>query len=99
MKIDGTNSFPETQAPTLKRSEGPGELHEVAGFADSDDASLSTGTMVGSLVAQVKQMPDVRQDRVAALKQAMQSGHYHVSDRQIAEAIHAQLFGTGSSTE
>jgi len=99
MKIDGTNSFPETQAPTLKRAAGHEEIQEVGGHVDSDDASLSTGATVSTLVAQVKQMPEVRQERVAALRQAIQNGQYHVSDRRIADAIHAQLFGVGSSTE
>ena len=101
MKIDGSNPFPETQTATFKRtsvSEGA-ESNEVNGTPDTDDASLSSGSNVSALAAQVKQMPDVRQERVDALKQAVESGQYQVSDKQIAEALHAQILGTGSSTD
>jgi negative regulator of flagellin synthesis FlgM len=99
MKIDGSNPFPETQSATFRRTNtAPGtESNEVSGTAESDGASLSTGSSVSALAAQLQQMPDVRQDRVAALKQAIQSGNYQVSDEQIADALHAQVFG--SSTE
>ena len=101
MKIDGSNPFPETQTATFKRASVSGETdsNEVNETPDTDAASLSTGSSVSALAAQVKQMPDVRQERVAALQQAVQSGQYQVSDKQIAEALHAQLLGPGSSTE
>jgi flagellar biosynthesis anti-sigma factor FlgM len=99
MKIDGSNPFPETQSSTFRRantSQGT-ESNEVSGNADVDGASLSTGSSVSALAAQVQQMPDVRQNRVDALKQAVESGQYQVSDEQIADALQAQVFG--SSTE
>jgi negative regulator of flagellin synthesis FlgM len=101
MKIDGSNPFPETQTATFKQasvSEGT-ETNEVNETPDTDGASLSSGSNVSALAAQVKQMPDVRQERVAALRQAVESGQYQVSDKQIAEALHAQILSTGSSTD
>ena len=99
MKIDGSNPFPETQSATFRRTNtSPGtESNEVSENAGLDGASLSTGSSVSALAAQLQQMPDVRQDRVAALKQAIESGQYQVSDEQIADALQAQVFG--SSTE
>jgi negative regulator of flagellin synthesis FlgM len=101
MKIDGSNPFPETQSTTFQRANVSGgtESNEVSETPDADGASLSTGSSVSALAAQLQQMPDVRQERVAALRQAVQSGQYQVSDEQIADALHAQLLGTGSSTE
>lgn len=101
MKIDGSNPFPETQTATFKRanvSEGT-ESNEVNETPDTDGASLSSGSNISALAAQVKQMPDVRQERVDALRQAVESGQYQVSDKQIAEALHAQILSTGSSTD
>jgi flagellar biosynthesis anti-sigma factor FlgM len=101
MKIDGSNPFPDTQSTTFKRASvsGGNESNEVNETPDTDGASLSSGSNVSALAAQVKQMPDIRQERVAALRQAVQSGQYQVSDKQIAEALHAQLLGPGSSSE
>ena len=98
MKIDGSNPLPETQPPALRRVKGPGaeEFHEVGGTPESDGASLSNG-VVSQLAAKVQQMPDIRQDRVEALRQAVQSGQYQVSDQQIADAIGANLLGMGPS--
>lgn len=100
MKIDSSNPFPETQTTFQRVSvSGQNESNEVNETPDTDGASLSSGSNVSALTAQVKQMPDVRQERVAALRQAVQSGQYQVSDKQIAEALHAQLLGPGSSTK
>jgi negative regulator of flagellin synthesis FlgM len=102
MKIDGSNPFPETTSATFRHANVPGGTtsNEVSETPDTDGASISTGSSVSALAAQIKQMPDIRQERVAALRQAVQSGQYQVSDEQIADALHAQLLGTpGSSTE
>jgi len=98
MKIDGSSPFPEPQSATFRRTSAPPgtESNEVSG-TEVDAASLSTSSTVSALAAQLRQMPDVRQERVAALRQAIQSGEYQVSDEQIADALHAQVFD--SSTE
>jgi flagellar biosynthesis anti-sigma factor FlgM len=99
MKIDGTNPFSGAQGPTFSRSAGSDgtEFRDVDGTTSSDDTRLSTSKAVSTLVAQLKQLPDVRQERVAALRQAIQGGQYQVSDQRIADAVHAQLLGKGSS--
>jgi flagellar biosynthesis anti-sigma factor FlgM len=38
-------------------------------------------------------VPEVRQDRVAALQQAIASGTYNVSGQQIAQAMSSDLLG------
>jgi flagellar biosynthesis anti-sigma factor FlgM len=43
------------------------------------------------LTAQVNQLPDVRQERVAALASAVQNGTYQVSPEQTADAMLAEL--------
>ena len=101
MKIDGTSPSPEPQEPTFKRPVAPegAESREVGEAPDSDDARVSAAIAVSALAERLQQLPDVRQERVAALRQAVQSGQYRASDQQIADALHAQLFGKRSSTE
>jgi|HubBroStandDraft_5_1064220.scaffolds.fasta_scaffold130620_2 flagellar biosynthesis anti-sigma factor FlgM len=53
-----------------------------------DQAELS-GTLVQvlALMAQASQLPEVRQERISALRQAVQSGSYQTSPEQVAEAV------------
>jgi negative regulator of flagellin synthesis FlgM len=53
-----------------------------------DKASLSVDTLsVSSLQAQALATPEVRQDKVEALRQQVQNGQYHVDPEHIAQAI------------
>jgi negative regulator of flagellin synthesis FlgM len=53
-----------------------------------DKASLSTDTLsLSSLEAKVQAAPEVRHDRVDALRQAIQNGEYEVDPQKIAHAI------------
>jgi flagellar biosynthesis anti-sigma factor FlgM len=53
-----------------------------------DAATLSVdGARVNSLVAKALDAPDVRQDKVEALRQAVQNGEYAIDPAQIAEAM------------
>lgn len=47
----------------------------------------SRSAEVGKLVEQLKQFPDVRQDRVDSLKQKIESGEYNPASDEIANAI------------
>jgi flagellar biosynthesis anti-sigma factor FlgM len=53
-----------------------------------DHAQLSsTGAQVAALKAQVWQLPEVRQERVQALRQAVQSGNYALNPQAVAGSI------------
>ena len=53
-----------------------------------DKASFSADSLdVSSLEAQVLALPEVRQDKVEALRQAVQSGEYRVEADKVAHAI------------
>ena len=60
-----------------------------AGAANVEDkASLSVDTLsLSSLEAKVQATPEVRQDKVEALRQAIQNGEYKVEPDKIAHAI------------
>jgi flagellar biosynthesis anti-sigma factor FlgM len=54
----------------------------------ADKADLSSeAQQFAKLSAQATQVPDVRADRVATLKNAIQNGTYSVSNQQIAQAM------------
>jgi negative regulator of flagellin synthesis FlgM len=60
--------------------------------ATTDKAVLSPDqARVQSLAAEVNQLPDIRQEKVAALGRAVQQGNYNVSPEQTAEALIGEL--------
>lgn len=62
-----------------------------SGAADSLGARLVAGTAPAQEVREIKrlvnELPDVREDRVQALKAQIDSGNYHVSGEEIADLI------------
>jgi negative regulator of flagellin synthesis FlgM len=56
--------------------------------SSADKTDLSTEAQQFSMLSnQSSTIPDVRQDRVASLKAAIQSGSYNVSNQQIAQSM------------
>jgi flagellar biosynthesis anti-sigma factor FlgM len=59
-----------------------------------DEVQFSVdGEKVQQLKAGLDGLPDLRQDRVVALQQAIEEGSYNVSPRQIAQAMSSELLG------
>ena len=59
-----------------------------------DQADLSSGPgQVQTLVSQVAQLPDIRQETVNALRQAILGGSYQPGPTQISEALFAHMLG------
>jgi flagellar biosynthesis anti-sigma factor FlgM len=80
--------------PELERSRGTSTAStkssgSVAGSAQTDDvANLSTGQdAVSTLGAQLSAIPDVRQNLVDGLRQAITSGTYRISPDGIADKM------------
>jgi anti-sigma28 factor (negative regulator of flagellin synthesis) len=46
---------------------------------------------VQALAAQVNELPEIRQEKVAALGRAVQSGNYQVTPEQTADALLSEL--------
>lgn len=92
MKQVDLNGISSTQTHKANRAESArqGRLDSAkpvsAEQRDQVDVS-STGKEISKLVERAKQLPDIRQERVEALRQQVQSGKYEVSSKQIAEAI------------
>jgi negative regulator of flagellin synthesis FlgM len=91
MKVDlnGLSGSTLDGIPSPQRT--PAEATSAAGTDPAigeDTATLSVDTAgVNSLVAKALDAPDIRQDKVEALRQAIQNGEYKVDPAQIAEAM------------
>jgi flagellar biosynthesis anti-sigma factor FlgM len=96
MRIDlnaGPQALPETDHAILPSGSGSisasnGASGAASGVAGQDQAELSGAhAQVQALAAQAAQLPEVRQERVQSLRQAIQSGVYHSTPEQIAGAV------------
>ena len=93
MRIDrnhGSQPLPQTEsstsASTTESMTDRSATHRP--LAGEDQAELSgVHSQVQSLVAQAVQLPEVRQERVYALRQTIQSGVYHSGPEQVAKAM------------
>jgi negative regulator of flagellin synthesis FlgM len=96
MKIDAPLAIPEQVGPqgvgTTGRSQSQNEEGRVTLSPDQVQFSVD-GETVQQLKTDLAGLPDLRQDRVAALKQAIDEGSYNVSGQQIAQAMSSDLLG------
>ena len=96
MKIDAPLTFPQ-QAETQRvgtAASAPAQKQGETVALTPDSAHLSVdGGKVQQLKADLAAVPDVRQDRVAALQKAIASGSYKVSGQQIVQAMSSDLLG------
>ena len=90
MRIDlNPASMPELERSRGASSASTGSATPTDSSMETEDvANLSTGQeAVSTLSAQLKQVPDVRQELVSSLRQAIQSGTYRVSPDGIADKM------------
>jgi len=86
------------QAKTDQTRKTPGSATQESGAARPVQARFSFDkARVQTLEAAVLAQPEVREQKVDALRQAVGKGEYAVSDTQIADAISAD-FGAAAGT-
>ena len=94
MRVDQTNrgsESVETSKPERARlTPSPVERGSETAVPDQTNFSFSQ-SRVQALATQVLAQPEVRQQRVDLLRQSLGKGEYSVSDRQIADAIIADV--------
>jgi negative regulator of flagellin synthesis FlgM len=73
---DTTNTGRETRQP-VEGVTSPDDKLEVSGLASE----------VGRLVEKIKELPDMRDEKVTALREQVRSGNYQPTSEQIAAAI------------
>ena len=86
MRID-SNQPVSNQVATERTARNSGKA-EGASESGAEGATFSADpTGVGGLEAQVLATPQIREDRVAALRASIQNGSYQVDPGQIADAM------------
>jgi len=104
MRVEFTNIGlePEKNKPGRAAQAGTAASLPVAGENSSDQASAGVDSTrfsfdqprVASLETEALAAPEVRQEKVAPLQQAIDNGNYTVDPNKIADAIAAE-FGVG----
>ncbi|MGH9453723.1 MAG: flagellar biosynthesis anti-sigma factor FlgM [Terriglobia bacterium] len=102
MKVDFNNSSDpitrqiQTEPPVHGSASGAGSTagSPRAGHGvDSSNVSVSLSSAAQTYAGVLQGLPDVRQARVQALTQQVQSGTYTVDNHQLGEAMANDLFG------
>ena len=98
MRIDGNQaaqSLPEsgrTGSPSAASSDARNSTSSALG---EDQAQFSGAqAQVQALAGQALQFPEIRQEKVNALRQVVLGGNYQPSSSQIAEAVFAHMLVT-----
>ena len=91
MRIDLNAIIPEAPDPGQSTKSGSRVVSNSSsgeGLAAGDTARLSQDQgRVQALDSQVNQLPEIRQDKVAALQRAIEGDSYRVTPEQAAEAL------------
>ena len=94
---EGQAADPVNNATATNSSQASRPLQSTSQNA-SDQANLSPAAQqLSNLSNALASVPTIRQDRVAALTQAVQSGTYSVSNQQIAQSMVRDFRTTGGT--
>jgi flagellar biosynthesis anti-sigma factor FlgM len=97
MRIDLSNSIQQTLDPAGSANSTRTSSQSKATDSAADVTKLSPEyEKVQSLAASVSQVPEMRQERVAALSESIRAGNYGVSSKQTAEALLSYMSGTAA---
>ena len=92
-QIPTTDATAVTSASNQRSGAAANTSGGVAG-APTDSVQLSSAqSVLSSLVLQLANVPDVRQQKVDALRTQIQSGQYQIHNQQVANAIVDELVG------
>ena len=87
MRIDSNQPI-SNQVVTETTARNSGKTGDASNAASSEGATFSAGKVgVNTLEAQVLATPEIRQDRVEALRQAISSGNYQLDPAKMADAM------------
>ena len=94
MRVNAPLSFPENLPSQKVARSGSSTQQNRSVPVDSgqDQAQLSVDNdTIQQLKTNLSQVPEVRQERVDALRQAVSDGSYQVSDQQLSDAMGSDL--------
>jgi flagellar biosynthesis anti-sigma factor FlgM len=87
-----TSNLAESTKSNLRSSSGPAD-----GEVPADVTKLSPDYVrVRALTAAVSELPEIRQDKVAALSEMIRNGNYAVTSEQTAEALVSHMAGAAA---
>ncbi|HVN18416.1 MAG TPA: flagellar biosynthesis anti-sigma factor FlgM [Dongiaceae bacterium] len=94
MRIDfnyGAHATPETSRTGMDNSGAQG--YRVSGTQPAADQAQLSGAhvQVAALADQAGQLPEIRHERVHALREAVQSGRYQLDPEKVAVAMVRQM--------
>ena len=90
MRIDFQYTPPTTTDASRSHGQTSAAANQAGAAAESgeDRTSLSSANVqIAALSAQASQLPEIREQRVQALRQAMLSGQYRPDPQQVAGAL------------
>lgn len=96
MKIDPRVQLPsdaqseqvKSTRPSATKSQGTSQSSDVHSTAGQDTVSISRKHQeVQTLAANLANVPEVRAERIGALRQKVQSGNYHPDSGEIADSL------------
>jgi flagellar biosynthesis anti-sigma factor FlgM len=95
MRIDSNQTPPPLPESARAGTPNPasGDARTSTSNALGEDQAQLSGThiQVQALAAQVLQLPEIRQEKVDALRQLVLGGSYQPSSSQVAEAVFAHM--------
>lgn len=102
MRIDSNHGPqpPESnRSPQNSPAAGSASASNALGSLIGEDQTQLSGVhvQVEALAAQASQLPEVREERVHALRQAVQSGQYQPVSEQVAGALLAHMIAASAA--
>lgn len=93
MRIDfhyGPQTIAETERNSARNTTATNSSTPKS-LAEDDSQFLGAHTQVQALAAQASNLPEVREDRVQSLRQAIQSGVYQSNPESVAGALFSHM--------
>jgi flagellar biosynthesis anti-sigma factor FlgM len=96
---------PNSQSPAAVQPDAVQDAKNSASQKTEQDSATGAGvrvqlstnsTQVAALTQQAVQAPDVRTDRVDALRKAVRDGNFDVSNEQVAAAMYSDMAASGT---
>lgn len=96
MRINGNPRMPELpDTGSVTRDTQARSTEPVSGHPENV-AAVTNFSRVSQLEAQVRQLPEIRQDKVQALARAIRNGQYKVSSDEIANSLFSEIAPTAA---
>jgi flagellar biosynthesis anti-sigma factor FlgM len=99
MRVDSHYNPPPTTETNRNNTQNASAANNSASPSTGEDMTSLSGAQVQvqASAAQASQLPEVREQRVQSLRQALQSGLYQPASEQVAGALFAHMLQAQSA--